>query len=294
MPPGTLTMAMVLFAAGDAGSPGQGVSGASTTSPAVPSAPASSVPSEPRLPTTAFSAERQPRARRTKDWTRPLHGFSPRWERSHPGVHFSRFLDLARPDLHPPTKPRRSPTEWHGALSRFAKDVVADLRDALDVACPPRHCAPTIAEADKQLATFQAVGGRQLTVVDRSNTQDPANAWYGWRLTSDTLSVDVGCQDWSEAAEVACTLEMVLVDGRVLTYRPGVRMTDSQPDIAIREDGEADGRIVGEIRFERTFSGAPVVILTGEAIAPEPAKKAETEPATTPTTKPASMPVTAP
>jgi hypothetical protein len=86
-------------------------------------------------------------------------------------------------------------------------------------------------------------------------------------LTAGSISFELGCQDWKDAPEVACKLEMGLAHGRVLTYRPDAPMAGPEADISIRESAEPDSPMLAEIRFARTFGGAPVVILAGDAIA---------------------------
>jgi hypothetical protein len=273
-----LTILTSLLAPTDAGVLGVGVSdasaGARADAAAITTNSASSPPgqatAQPRLAATAFATERQPRARRTRAWTRPQRNFAPRWESAYPEMHFSRFLDLARPDLHPPKIPDLTEREWRSALFRFASDVVSDLRDAIDLACPKGRCAPTLEKASQRLATFVREGARNFTFVDQDASNDHGNAWYGWRLTGGTTSFELGCNDVMEAPEVTCRLELDLADGLVMSYRPQNSMTGPEPDIAIRRQGEEHGKPLGEIRFNRTYSGTPVVVMAGSALASPP------------------------
>ncbi|HEX7500645.1 MAG TPA: hypothetical protein VF524_10130, partial [Polyangia bacterium] len=218
-----MTFLTSLLAAADAGAVGPGAPEASAASgddTAAGASTSAASPAEPRLAATAFATERQPRARRTKAWTRPRHSFSPRWEADYPEVHFSRFLNLARPDFHPPKIHDLTEREWRGALFHFASAVIADLREAIDIACPKERCAPALAEASQRLASFVRAGGPAFTHVDRGGSSDQWNTGYGWRLTDGTASFDLGCNDLTEAPEVTCRLELDLDAGLMLTYAP--------------------------------------------------------------------------
>jgi hypothetical protein len=226
-----------------------------SAAPAPPAAPA------PRLPAQAFAIERQPRPRRTQAWTQDRRGSYPAWESDFPGFHFSRFLSLARPRLHPPQEPAPTPSEARIALFRFASAVIADFNQAIELACPKGRCAPMVDEARQRLAGFVRAGPRDFTQTNRSVRRDPFNHWYGWRLQSGSTSFELGCMDVSESPEVICRLDLELASGLVLTYAPKTRMAGLGPDITLRRQDDEQAR--GEIAFDRTYAGAPVVIVSG-------------------------------
>jgi hypothetical protein len=231
--------------------------------------PAARTPT-PRLPALAYSVPRRPEPRRTQAWTRPRTGFAPSWERDYPEMHFSRFLDLARPQFHPPKIRELAPAEWRVALFRFANAVTSDLADAIEVACPKRRCAPILAEARERARDFGRGGIRGFTYVAHPPKSDPFDGWYGWKLTHGAVSFDLGCIDLREAPEVSCRLDLELSNDLTLQYLPRNPATGPRPEIRIRHNREAADQAVGEIQFHRTYSGAPVVIITGAALAHSP------------------------
>jgi hypothetical protein len=251
---------MSLLAAVDAGAPDPSAPGVSSP-PSEQAAPAS------RLPARAFPVSHKPRPQRTQAWTKDRRGSYPAWESDFAEFHFSRFLSLARPQLHPPKEPTLTPSEARIALFRFASAVIADWRDAIDLACPKGRCAALVDEARQRLASFVASGPRDFTQADRTARRDAWNHWYGWRLESGTTAFELGCMDVSESPEVICRLDLDLDSGLVLTYTPKTQMAGPGPEIAIRRQGDAQGKALGEIEFDRAYSGAPVVIVSGCALA---------------------------
>jgi hypothetical protein len=249
----------------DAGGTSPSPTGGDDVADAAKAPPPAKTAAEPRLPADAFTIERQPRARRTQKWTRPRRDFSPRWERDYPQKHFSRFLDLARPDFHPPKARTLTPSEWQTSLFRFAGAVIADLHEAVQIACARRRCAPALAEAEERLAAFVGTRDRAFSPVDRKARSDRWNAWYGWRLSGGTASFELGCNDMLEAPEVTCRLELELDDGLVLGYAPKNWLSGPEPEITLWRQGDGQKKPLGEIQFERTYSGAPVVIISGIA-----------------------------
>ena len=93
----------------------------------------------------------------------------------------------------------------------------------------------------------------------------PRPSANGWRLSGGTASFELGCSDAMEAPEVFCRLELELDDGLVLGYAPRNPMSGPQPDITLWRHGDAQRQSLGEIQFERTYSGTPVVIISGRA-----------------------------
>jgi hypothetical protein len=270
------TLLTALLATGDAGVTGLAMpdaarsQGAASNEAATTATPAmEAAPPEPRLPAVAFALDRKPHARRTQAWTRPRRDFSPHWERAHPGVHFSRFLDLARPGLHPPKVPDLGEREWRVALFRFANAVISDLRDAIAAACPVGRCAPILDEASRRLAAFQQAGPRAFTQIQDSASQAESNAWYGWRLGGGPTILDLGCHDAPDLPEVTCRLDLELDRGQVLSYTPRNSPTARGPDLAICVRNDPPSQGLGEIQFDRTYAGAPVVIIGGSARAPQ-------------------------
>ena len=223
---------------------------------------------EPRLPARAYATKQKPRAGRTQKWTRPRRGFSPRWESDYPEYHFSRFLDLARPTFHPPKVRTLTESEWQTALFRFAFAVVADLHDAIPIACAQDRCAPALAQAAQRLASYVRARDRAFTPLARTSSRDRFSTWYGWRLTGGTASFELGCSDIMEAPEVICRLELDLDDDLVLGYAPKNSMTGPEPDLTLWQKGDERKQALGEIQFDRTYAGAPVVIISGNARAP--------------------------
>jgi hypothetical protein len=217
----------------------------------------------PPLPVQAFAINRMPRPRRTQAWTQDRRDAYPAWHSDYPDCHFSRFLSLAQPNFHPYREPTLTPSQARIALFRFASAVIADFTQAIDLACPQGRCAPPVDEARRRLAGFARAGPRVFTETNRSARRDPFNHWYGWRLQSGTASFELGCMDVSESPEVICRLDLDLASGQVLTYAPKTRAADSGPDIIIRRQG--DEQALGTIAFDRTYAGAPVVILSGSA-----------------------------
>ena len=228
--------------------------------------------SEPRPFAKAFAVERKPRAHRTQTWTKPRDGFAPRWESEYPELHFSRFLDLARPNFHPPKVRTLGNTEWQATLFHFATAVIADLREAITLACPAARCAPVLNQAGQRLAAFVRAGARAFTHTDRGHTIDHWNTWYGWRLESPQASFELGCTDVTESPEVICELDLDLGDGLVLSYAPKNSLALPGPDLAIRRQGEPREKHLGEIQFDRTYTGAPVVVIAGSALPSRPSE----------------------
>jgi hypothetical protein len=259
--PRLLSLLASLLAAVDGGVPAPEPVAASAALPGAP--PVEPAASAPRLPAQAFAIDRKPRPRRTQAWTHDRRGSYPAWESDFPEFHFSRFLSLARPQLHPPQEPAPTPSQARIALFRFASAVIADFTQAIDLACPKGRCAPMVDEARQLLTGFVRSGPRDFTQTDRTARRDSFNHWYGWRLQSGSTSFELGCMDVSESPEVICELELGLASGLVLTYAPKTAAAVSGPDITIRRQG--DDQVLGEIAFDRTFSGAPVVILSGSA-----------------------------
>jgi hypothetical protein len=258
----------LLFTAVDGGVAGPAAFERTTPTPDVESPPPSRNANEPRLPATAFPVGRQPRAWRTKAWTRPLRDFAPGWESQYPEVHFSRFLNLARPTFHPPKERDLTAAEWRIALYHFASAVVGDLRDTLSLACPKGRCAPMLDQANQQLATFTRSNAHEFTFAERNTDNDHSNVSYRWHMTGAGASFDLGCDEVTEAPEVTCQMDLELADGLVLRYQPKNSMTGPEPDIAVGRQGDPRGKPLGEVRFERTYGGAPVVVLVGAALAP--------------------------
>ena len=125
-----------------------------------------------------------------------------------------------------------------------------------------------VEEARTRLASFVAGGPRNFTFADRSRAVDQPNRWHGWRLQSGATSLELGCMDVTELPEVICRLELDLADDLVVSYRPKTLAAGPGPDLAIGRQGDAHGKSLGEIEFDRTYSGAPVVIISGAALAP--------------------------
>jgi hypothetical protein len=215
----------------------------------------------------AFALGRQPRAQRTQRWTKARHGFAPSWEKEHRGAHFSRFLDLARPTLHPPKAGTLSPREWQAVLFHFASAVIADLRDGIDAACPPGRCAESLTEADQKLAAFVRAGATAFTHAETTRAAERTGTWYGWRLTGPDAAFELGCDDAADLPEVRCRLDLDLGDEQVLRYVPRSSAAIPGPDITLRRREAPVGVNLGEIQFDRTFAGAPVVIVAGAALA---------------------------
>ncbi len=218
----------------------------------------------------AYAIGRKPRAQRTQTWTKSRPGSAPRRESDCPELHFSRFIELGRPDFHPPMVRTLGEKEWRAALLHFTTTVIADLRDAIAVACPTGRCAPVLDEASQKLAAFVHAGARAFTHTDRGRTSDQWNTWYGWHLQGSAASLKLGCNDVTESPEVTCRLDLELDDNLVLSYAPKNSLAIPGPDIAIRRLGETKGKNLGEIQFNRTYSGAPVVVIAGSALAPPP------------------------
>lgn len=241
---------------------------------AAPSAPAlaATAPTSPRprLRAEAFALDRKPRPRRTEAWTRSRRGSAPSWERAHPEMHFSRFLDLARPSFHPPKERDLEPAAWRTNLFRFAAAMIADLRELLTAACPGNRCMPELVETAQRLGKFVTEHPRDFTFAVLTKAPDPAlGTWYGWQLTAGELSFSLGCHDRATSAEVLCRLEVPLADGLVLGFSPAPAQGRHGPELTVdgREGGDRVGERVGEIELERTYAGAPVVIIGGRALA---------------------------
>jgi hypothetical protein len=272
----SLTHALALIAMGAAtlatAPPDAGSATAPPDAGTAASAPAagSTAPPLPRLPAEAFALDRKPRLRQTQAWTRSRKGSAPSWESAHPGVHFSRFLDLARPSFHPPKVRDLPDRDWRINLFRFAAAMIADLREAVAAACPPGRCTPTLRETAQRLGRFVTEHPRDFTY-----TALPAapglGTWYGWQLGGGDLSFSVGCHDAPESPEVRCRLEVPLDEELRLSFAPRPGSDDGAPELSLVAD--EDGRRVGEVGFERTYGGAPVVILGGRALARPPAAR---------------------
>jgi hypothetical protein len=259
----SLTKLLVLVALSDAGANGAPDDAAEKGEPSAPVA--SSQTREPPLPAVAFALERRPRATRTQAWTRQRRGFAPAWESAYPEQHFSRFLDLAMPTFHPPWVRAPSPEEWRRNLFRFAAAVSADLQRAIAAACPPGRCMPEMVEVASRLTAFVKAHLRDFTYVEQPSGATAFYAWHGWQITGGDTSFSVGCHEMVEAPEVSCRLEVALGDQLMLSYAPRNPYWPADPELTVLT-GDDRGR-VGEIQFDRTYDGAPVVIIGGIALA---------------------------
>jgi hypothetical protein len=246
------------------------------------SASAQPLPPRPHLAAMAFALERRPRAQRTQRWTQARHGFAPSWEKQHPGAHFSRFLELARPEIRPPKARVGSPAETRLALLQFASAIIADLRDGIAAACPRGRCAAVITEAGQRLATIAEAGARAVITVDDTSADHAAGVWHGWRLQGRGVAVELGCDDIADLPEIRCRLDLDLGEGRVLRFTPRTSPSVPGPDFVVRQRDAPAGVNLGEIQFDRTYGGAPVVIIAGTALAaaktqPTPDENAEAQ-----------------
>ena len=256
------TVVTLLLASADAGT-------GNADSPAAHTI-ATSAETASQLGERTFASRRQPKARRTRAWTRDRRGDASGWVSNYPQMHFSRFLDLARPTFHPPWIRDRTAREWRGALFRFTSAVIADMRDALRVACPPGRCSSALSRVDGRLGTFLAAGVGGFTYADRSSSSDRWNTRYAWRLTAGEVSFEIGCDEITEGPEVACNLDLALTDDLVLTYESVNGLAGDQPDFTIHHRNKPNELPLGIIRLERSPSGAPQVLVNGMALAPRP------------------------
>lgn len=248
---------------------------ATAPAPAV-SAPAR--PPRPRLPAEAFALDRKPRLRATQAWTRSRRGSAPSWERAHPDAHFSRFLQLARPSFHPPKVRDLDAAEWRIQLFRFAAAMIADLRELVTAACPAGRCTSELVAMAQRLGKFVSEQPRDFTFTVLPQAPDPTlGTWYGWQLAGGGLTFSVGCYDVAGSPQVLCRLEVPLDDGLVLGFCPEHTDDRRLPELTL--DAGDDGRRVGEIELERTYEGAPVVILGGRALARPPQAPVPDKPA---------------
>jgi hypothetical protein len=236
--------------------------------PPHPAAAGSAAETHPDLPQETFAIVRRPRASRTKAWIRSRRSGDLDWEANYPEMHFSRFLDLARPAFHPPWIGDRTDRERQDALFRFANAVIMDMRDALHIACPGQRCAPLLVEADRLLSSFLRFGSRAFSYADQRPSGDNWNRWYGWRFAGKEARIDVACDDLLEEPEVMCLLAVELAGGLTLTYNPknsfGNRLDPA--DFALHRQGSNE-QPLGTIVFERSDTGAPRVALSGAVLA---------------------------
>jgi hypothetical protein len=157
----------------------------------------------------------------------------------------------------------RGSKKWNRSLFRFASDVIGDLRDSIDAACLAARCAPMLEEAKVRLAAFLRAGRTGFSYEDRGDPGDQARPWYGWRMQGGSTRFDLGCAEAGDAPEVDCELALDLDQGLLLRYSPHNSLPAVEPAIALTCEG--DRAPLGEIRFGRTTSGTPVMLLAGLA-----------------------------
>ncbi len=230
------------------------------------SAPANQVPARPHLATVAFAVAHEPQARRTKKWTRP-RAVAKSVRSRQAALPFSRFLDLTHPIPSHTEKRPGIDREWTRDLIRFTRDVIADLNAALGEACPPGRCARTLDQARRRLDAFGAASVAAIAYQDRTEQRSESEIWNGWHLAGGSAEIDVGCVERIGALEVECRLMLDLDRGMVLSYRPGAALVDPEPAIALTCQGDDTRNLLGEVRFGRTYSGTPVALLAGIALA---------------------------
>lgn len=187
-----------------------------------------------------YPAPRVPKAWRTQLWTAPIP--YPDAD-EYPEIHYSRFKRrLGYRKAGDPEIERQS--------VRLARDLAADLRDLLVVACPDARCAPPVRAAVPALTAFLGARSPRYSILEHVKAYDHWNTGWSWTVTAGGTTVEAGCADITESPEVFCSLELDVGDDLRLSFR-------AKNDVFVRDAEVTSPRAptpVSRCRSERSRS----------------------------------------
>jgi hypothetical protein len=217
-------------------------------------------PSEP-LPEVTFPASRIPWARRTDRWTKPI---------PYPGdpdevgdIRYSLFhkrigyLKVDDPDL-----ARQS--------LRFTRDLVADLRHLLQVACRSLRCSARVMDVSRVSDAYLADQSPRYERLEHNTRYDRWNRGWSWQTTGGGVAFKAGCRQMRESPRAWCWLEFAIGHDRSLTYRARTRGWDGNADVVIEQVSEMNDTPLGKIWFNDTAEDRKLweLVIGGVALAP--------------------------
>jgi hypothetical protein len=209
----------------------------------------------------AVPAPRIPWARRTDRWTKPM---------PYPGdpdevgdIRYSLFhkrigyLKVDDPDLAQQSL-------------RFTRDLVADLRDLLRVACRSPLCSARVMDVLRVTDAFLANRSPRYERLEHNTRYDHWNRGWSWQATGGGTAFKAGCHQMRESPRAWCWLEFAFGQDRALTYQARTRGWDGRVDVVIESVSEANDTPLGKIWFNDSAEDRKrwELVVGGLALAP--------------------------
>ncbi len=195
--------------------------------------------------TASYRVPRAPMAVRVDRWTKPMPypGFDPD---EVPDLRYSLFFKhIGYRKLGDPEIERQS--------LRLTRDLVADLRDFLRVACRRSACSALVLGVARVADAYLADRAPRYTSVEHHKAYDHWNRGWNWQVAAGGATVKAGCDHMQESHWAWCWLD---VDGGTdlhLRYRARTRGSYESNDVEIGERAdEAIKKPLGKIWFNDT------------------------------------------
>lgn len=192
--------------------------------------------------TARYAVATTPRAWRVNRWIEPQSRNLLAPERDKP-AHFTSQIVAAR-----------DPRAAAAASVRFTRDILADLRDLIALACAGRRCANSVQSLGRAaLRAARDANPVHERLDRRSGEVEPFGHKYEWRVSTQESETRVGCYATS-TDQILCELTLTTVTGESLRY-----------DAWYSELELLQPR--GAIEFSTAPSGAARVTISGAALA---------------------------
>lgn len=205
---------------------------------------------------------RVPLARRTERWAKA---------RRHPGEPGA-FSDVPYSLFHQRIGYRKAgDPEIERQSIQLTRDLVADLRDTVRVACGRGRCSETVLSVVRRAGAYLADRAPRYALAEHDKVHDHWNWGWVWHVSAGGVTFEAGCNQMRESRSATCWLSREVGDDLKLIYTPRTSRAYPSEDIVLaqRERPQAKKRSepVGKLVFS---TDGPRVWLTidGLALAP--------------------------
>jgi hypothetical protein len=169
---------------------------------------------------------RVPRPFRTERWAKA---------RRHPGDRDA-FADVPYSQFHQRIGYRKAgDPEIERQSIRFTRDLVADLRDAVRVACGRARCSQAVLGVAQRASAYLADRAPRYALAEHDKVYNHWNWGWVWHVTAGGVTFEAGCNQMREARSAACWLSSDVDDDLQLIYTPRTGSADPSEDIALEQ-----------------------------------------------------------
>jgi hypothetical protein len=157
---------------------------------------------------------------------------------------------------------------------RFTRDLVADLRDTVRVACRRAPCSDLVLAVPRRADVYLADRAPRYAAVEHDKTYNHWSWGWQWQVTAGGTTVRAGCEQMRESRSPWCWMALDVGDDLELTYYARTAAVFRDEDITIdKRSPTQDDRTLGKIWFNQTAEDRTVwLVIDGLALSPAPAR----------------------